>query len=165
MPKGVYTDEDKARAYVVWKASKENISATARETGYPAQTIRDWRNIWEREGPPDPELVDTAVSVFVDDVERVRNKALSLLDARMHQIKNPKDLATVFGILDDKVRLARGLATSRSESVQSLPNPQQLGELMVGMVQGMLKAKEERDADIIDVLPVEEQAKALPAGE
>lgn len=156
-----YTDEDKASVFVALSVNEGNITRTSRDTGIPQSTVRDWKKEWEAEGVPEElraEAQEQATEI-VAVMERVRSKALNLLEGRLHEAK-PKELATIFGIVDDKIRLAIGLATSRSVTVHALPSPAEMRELFVGMVQGAIEAQSMRQQDIVDA-EIIEPAKAL----
>jgi hypothetical protein len=75
----------------------------------------------------------------------------------------PKDLdklIKIVGILDDKVRLAAGLATQRREVTHTLPSPEELRELAKSFAIGAVEAAVLRDEAIIDA-DVVEQAEPL----
>lgn len=165
MAKKVYSDEERAAIFLSLKVAEGNVARASRETSVPQQTVRDMKRRWESGewDPPDRDLLDAVADSYILKIERVRDKALNLLEERVGDTKNPKDIATIFGILDDKIRLARGLATSRSETVYKLPEPEEMAEVMAGMVQGALEAQRKRVIEIDSV--VEQAPKALNAGD
>jgi hypothetical protein len=61
------------------------------------------------------------------------------------------------GIMDDKIRLASGLATKRTETVHTLPSREDMKELMGGFVDGLVSAAESRATEIVDAEVVVEQ--------
>jgi hypothetical protein len=65
-------------------------------------------------------------------------------------------IATVVGIMDDKIRLASGLATKRTENTYVLPSKSDVKELMGAFVDGLVSTAIDRADEIIDV-EVEEQ--------
>ena len=158
MPR-IYRDEDKAAVYLSLQQGNGNIRRASRETGVPEQTIRDWKRVWDSEGVP--EEVQDALIVEVADslerMERVRDKALALIEGRLHEHK-PRELATLFGILDDKIRLTKGLATQRTETVSALPSPEEMKALFTGLVAGALTAQAQRDNEVIVVEQAEKPA-------
>jgi transposase-like protein len=158
-----YSDVDKAAVYLALKVNGGTVAASSRDANVPEQTVRDWKNKWESGEwePPSQEAFDGQVENFVADMERVRNKALLLIEQKLDQIKNPEKLATVVGILDDKIRLAKGLATSRSESTLALPSAEEMGERLLEGARIALEKARERDADIIDVDLDEQSVKEL----
>lgn len=155
-----WSDEDKAAAYVVWVANEKNVRKTCRETGIPHSTMRYWVQEWEESGPPDAvlEKLDEQVYEFVHHASSVREKAMNKLEELIPQaeVKQLSAIATVVGIMDDKIRLASGLATKRTETVHTLPSREDMKELMSGFVDGLVGAAEDRASEIIDV-EVEEQ--------
>jgi ribosomal protein L10 len=67
----------------------------------------------------------------------------------------PSELITTIGVLDDKIRLAKGLATSKVEHSSSLPPAAELQAVLAGVVQGAIAAAERRD-EVIDAEVVSE---------
>jgi len=139
------------------------VKRTARDTGLPEATIRRWKQVWEAEGPPDTTEVQVAVSDFLTDAKRIRNKALMelerLIDAQ--QVK-ANDLNNVMGTLADKIDRANGLANSRVEHRITLPSPEELRAALAGLTDGARELAQSRQEEIIDAQFVEQPA--LPAG-
>lgn len=162
----VYTEDDHTTVYTILNSNGGNVRRTSIETGIPQRTIRNWKEAWEKDGFPE-ELLEQAAEVnneFIDNMERVRHKALILMEQQLHEAK-PNQLAVIFGILDDKIRLASGLATSRTETVNNqLPPPEKMKELFISMIQGAVEAQARREEDIIDAELVETAQVALPEG-
>ena len=158
MPR-IYSDGERAAVYLSLAQSNGNIRRASRETGVPEQTIRDWKRQWEENGVP-PEIEDALVleaEASLDRMERVRDKALALIEGRLHEHK-PRELATLFGILDDKIRLTKGLATHRTETVSALPSPEEMKALFQGMVVGAIAAQTKREQEVIVVEQAEQPA-------
>lgn len=163
MARRIYSDADRVAVFVALAVNKGIVTRAASDTNIPIQTVRDWKNKWERgewDKPTQEELDDGLRDITVQ-MAAVRGEALTLLQGKLVEAK-AKELAVIFGIMDDKIRLAQGLATSRSETVHALPSPEEMRDLFVGMVQGALTAQDVRDQDVIEV--EREQAKALPRG-
>ena len=159
----IYTDEERARAYVTLLANLGTVRRTARDTGLPEATLREWKNTWEQDGPPDVSLVEAEVKGFVERAERVRDKALDRLERLIEDDKvPPAQLVATVGMLQDKVSVARGLATSRTETVHALPDADAIREALGAVFRGAVEAARQRDADIIEAEVIEEQA---PPGE
>jgi len=155
----IYSDGERAAVYLSLAQSNGNIRRASRETGVPEQTIRDWKRQWEENGVP-PEIEDALVleaEASLDRMERVRDKALALIEGRLHEHK-PRELATLFGILDDKIRLTKGLATHRTETVSALPSPEEMKALFQGMVVGAIAAQTKREQEVIVVEQAEQPA-------
>lgn len=161
MARREYSSEDKARAYVVLQTNEGNLKRTARDTGIPEPTIRRWRNEWESGGPPSLELVEAAVVEHVTAQEEVRDLSLQRIKERL-QSEDKKEqgtlpqLATVYGILTDKIDRARGIGSHTThEHKLSLPSPDEiratLGALVADVQAGHLVREEEiEDAEIIE---------------
>lgn len=151
MPR-IYSDAERAAVYLSLSQGQGNIRRASRETGIPEQTIRDWKRVWDSEGVPE-EVQEALVQETEDSLnrmERVRDKALALIEGRLHEHK-PRELATLFGILDDKIRLTKGLATQRTETVSALPSPEEMKALFQGMVVGAIAAQAKREEEVIVV--------------
>lgn len=152
-----FTQADKAQALVTLAANGGNIKRTARDLGVNPNTVRRWRTLAETDSGPDKALVAVAIKEFVGDAERVRNKALGLLEARIDagEIK-AGELITALGVLDDKITRSKGLPTSTVNHQSALPSPEELRGLMTGFVAGAIAAAEERQTIIVDAELVEE---------
>lgn len=155
-----WTDEDKAAAYVLWITNDKNVRKTCRDANIPHSTFRYWVQEWEESGPPDSvvDKLPEQVYEFVHHASRVRETAMKKLEELIPEaeVKQLSAIATVVGIMDDKIRLASGLATKRTETVHTLPTRDEMKELMSGLVDGIVGAAEIRAGDIIDV-EIEEQ--------
>lgn len=155
-----WTDEDRAAAYVVWTANDKNIRRTARETGVPHTTLRYWVTEWRENGPPSgvSDKIEEQAYEFVAHANRIRRAAMDKLELLIPdaEVKHLSSLSTMVGIMDDKIRLASGLATKRTETTYVLPSREDMRELMGGFVDTLVGAAESRAGEIIDV-EVEEQ--------
>lgn len=150
-----WDDEAKAAAYVVWISNGRAIRQTARETGIPHNTISYWAKDWEKNGPPDNlnEKIANNVYEFLNHASSVREKAMKKLEELIPQaeVKQLSAIATVVGIMDDKIRLASGLATKRTETVHTLPTRDEMKELMSGFADGLVGAAEDRASEVISI--------------
>ncbi|HEX5914828.1 MAG TPA: hypothetical protein VFY54_17040 [Rubrobacter sp.] len=171
MARRQYTPEDMAAVNVALRVHDGNIVRASKETGVPEQTIRNWKQKWEKSGIPSEvqEVTEKVADDIVESFENVRALAVEQLTAalRRGEVK-PRELATIIGILDDKIVRAKGLATSRQEVVHTLPDAKVAREIMQAMVRGAIEGAAQREqeileADIIDVEVVEQAPKALPA--
>lgn len=152
MARRTYTDQDRANVYVAMRVNDGNIARSSRDTGVPEATVRDWRDTWERDGGPTAEVLELAAGAatdFVIDATRVRDKALAELERQIDakEVK-PAQLIAAVGMAEDKIRLAKGLATSRSETVQKLPDPEELRSKLAEYIIDALSKADERDEDI-----------------
>lgn len=159
MARREYSSEDKARAYVVLTSNEGNLKRTARDTGIPEPTIRRWRNEWESGGPPSLESLEEAVTDMVAQAEKIQDLALQRIKERLESddIKQQgtlPQLATVYGIVTDKLDRARGIGTTHEHKL-TLPSPDEiratLGALVENVQAGHVVREEEiEDAEIID---------------
>ena len=152
MARRTYTDDDRARVFTLLAVHNGNVERTSRESGVPPQTVRDWKKTWEKEGPPQT-VADKAVDVatdFVNQAMGTRFEAIVMLRAKLGDA-NPRDLATIIGILDDKITRAKGLATGRVEHVHTpqLPPPEELGPMLGNYLERALGAARRRDAAVV----------------
>lgn len=137
-----------------------NLKRTARDTNIPESTLRQWRAEWEESGPPDTSLVVEAAGDFIGEAEAVRDEALAEMRRKI-PAATPSALVAMVGMLTDKIAMARGLATSRSETVHSLPPADEIAKTLAAVFQGALDAAQSRAEDIIDAEIVEQ----APMGE
>lgn len=154
MSKRTYTDQDMANVYVALRVNNDNIARSSRDTGVPQSTVRDWRETWSRDGGAPEHILELAAGAatdFVIDATRVRDKALAALERMIDsgEVK-PAQLVATIGMSEDKIRLAKGLATTRSETVQTLPDPEKLRAMLGTYITETLAKTDERDADIND---------------
>lgn len=156
-----YTQADKARVYVVLTANGSNVKRTARETGYPENTVRRWREEFKT-NPPNTDLVVQTADNLLKEMDEVRRLALTEMRRKITSGEAKlQELNAVFGTLTDKALAIQGLATSRTEHVFQLPTPEELGELLGGAVQTAIRRAGERQEEIIDA-DVVEVRRALP---
>jgi len=159
-----YTEESKTRVFVVLSANDGNVKRTARETNVSESTVRNWKREWEK-NPPSKELVEVEVNSpggYVSELEAARNEALATLRNKIPSM-NGSQLGVVFGILEDKLTRARGLATERTETVHKLPSADELALAGHMLAQGAIAAAQQRQQEITDSA-VREQPHALPRG-
>lgn len=158
-----YTEADKARAYVVLTSNAGNIKRTVRHTGVPEGTLRGWIRHWEENGPPDTGEVAEASGDFLTDAIRVRDKALKVLERKLDDA-TPSALVAAAGMLTEKIALVQGLATSRTETVHSLPPAEEIREVLQAAMAGALDAARQREHELIEGELVEQsQPRELPA--
>lgn len=148
-----YTDDDRARVYVALTVHQGNIKRTARETNVPVSTVRLWKVDWEK-NPPSEELMEKAeqqAEEFVGNATRARDLALAEWESKVRGGEvGAKDLMVGVGVLTDKINLAKGLATSRTESTRRELDAVEIREIAKGLVQGALQAAKEREEIIED---------------
>lgn len=164
MAKRAFTDEHKAEVLVRLAANGGNVKRTARETSVAEQTIRDWKKQAER--GQTPATVQAAIPAAADDfaskAETVRDLMLDELEAQVlnNELKG-RDLIVGIGVLTEKSLLARGQATSRTETLVAPPSPEEIGAAVQDYLDRALTAGQRRDEEIVDA-EWEEQA---PKGE
>jgi transposase-like protein len=167
--RATYSAEDKGRAYVVLQTNEGNLKRTARDTGIPEPTIRRWRNEWAAEGPPPTDMIEQEATGYIGEAEVVRNLALRRIKERLES-DNVKEqgtlpqLATVYGIVTDKIDRARGIADRTVEHRHSLPSPDEIRGALTALVAGVQQGHAAREEEIEDAEIIEEP-RALPPGE
>jgi len=153
-----WSDEDKAVAYVNWVANEKNVRKTARECGIGHTTLAYWAKDWEKNGPPDKieDKIASNAYEFIHHANSVREKAMRKLEELIPEaeVKQLSAIATVVGIMDDKIRLATGLATKRTETVHTLPSKEDMRELMSGFSEGLVAAAEDRASEVVVIEPI-----------
>lgn len=163
MARRIYSAEDRAAVRLALEINKGNIKATSRDTGVPYMTVKNWKDQWEEVGVP-AVVQDVLPAVAVDFAHegvQVRDTALLKIKELIPEatIKDLRSLATLVGILDDKVRLAQGLATSRREEIQvHVIDPEAVGHQIGAHIREALESAERRNQEIIDV-ELDEQAE------
>lgn len=159
-----YSDDAKAQVYTILTTNDGNVKRTARETGVPVSTIRRWRDEWEAEkNLPSIEDIAAASGDFIADAERVRNQALREMERKL-PTATPAQLATIVGVLDDKIARARGLTNKvEHEHRLSLPSAEEIAGLLGGLHRRALDDASRRDAEIVEAEVVEQKALPTPA--
>jgi transposase-like protein len=148
----VYTDEQKAAAYVALQVNNNHVRRASKDSGVPESTIRDWNKVWAVDGP-EPGLLDVAeriVGDFIDEAVEVRDLALQSLKRSIQtgELRDDK-LITVVGVLEDKIRLGKGLATSRTETIQKPLDPEEVRDLLLEAAKETLQATKERKREML----------------
>ena len=151
-----YSDNDRARVANALAINDGNIKRTARETGVPENTVRDWKRSWEKGGVPATveEARTVELSRFVEDASRIRDVALRRLEEVIPHSDKVRELATVVGILDDKIARARGIdrnGSDRQIGVHINVTPEQLGSALSSWAEKAASESAQRRADIIEV--------------
>lgn len=168
MARRTYTDDDRARVFTILATNDGNVDRTVRESGVPRATVLSWKRKWEKEGAPSEVMaaVDTVAEDFIQQATHARFEAIKMLREKMDKA-SPRDLATVVGILDDKIARAEAIKSGRNQiehvHVHALPAPEELGPMLGDYLTRALGAARRRDAVIIEV-PEEPAPLALPPG-
>ena len=162
-----YTDEERARVLLELTTNNGNVKKTARDTNVPENTVRRWRDEWEREGVPEPVLTVAVKEAddFIEKAETVRDQALEMMRSKLPEAR-PGELNAIVGTLDDKITRARGLPTQRVKHEHDLPSPAETREIMRGLIQEAISDANQRHLEIAEVIDGEiVEPAALPSGE
>lgn len=154
MPRNIYTDEDKARVIAELHVNEGNIKRTARNTGIPISTVRDWKTEMERGGvsPEVQAAVPAVVGDFVEDATRVRNKLLVRLEELVDEGKiSERGIVPALGMLTDKIRAYKGLDTKKVEHTIALPSPEKARELFAGVFEEVANAAQSRSRAVDEI--------------
>lgn len=154
-----YTDEDRAKVKLALDMNDGNIKRTARETGVAISTVRDWKTAWEKGGVP--AVIEDALPAvrdeFVETTTRVRDKALRVAEEKLDADRTTaKDAAWIAAVLTDKIRLAQGQPTSRTETSSDGQSREEIRELFAGFVSSIREAAAQRSSQISS--SIEEEA-------
>jgi transposase-like protein len=153
-----YTEADKAAVYVLLQVHAGNVKRTARESGYPESTVRQWKKDFSEKGPPSADVVAEVSQDFIADAQRIRNKALlraeEMVDDRSKSMRLA-ELTALSGMLTDKLNTAQGLDVRRVEHQHHLPDAEEARELMRGFASELIAMSASRDGEIIDAEIVE----------
>lgn len=166
-----YTDADRARVIAALAANGGNIKRTARECDVPVQTVRNWKRK-DKKGKFPAKMkqeVANAANEFIEDAERLRNKAMVQLEAKIDSGElKPKELLVAIGILSDKSQAVRnsGKAGDTNINILNLPSPKEYRQQLESYVAGIVDAAKKRDAVIDEVVEDADweqvEPKALP---
>ena len=170
MARRTYTDDDRGRVFTLLAVNDGNVDRASRESGVPRATVLAWKRKWEKEGAP-TDVMDAAVNTagdFIAEARDVRFKAIQALKDKLDKA-SPRDLATIVGILDDKISRADAIASGRDRQVEhlhvhALPEPEQLGEILGSYLNKALSAARRRDAVVIEAPEEPGEVLALPPG-
>lgn len=169
MARRTYTPEDQARVAVILQANDGNVKRTARETGVPAMTVRDWKVKWQAEGYPDPieEVLPAIAGEIAERMDYARGLAVDTVIEKLRDGKvSAKDAAWIAQVFTDKINLIKGLATSRTEQVQIAPvDTKALAAELVAYATEAVEAAQGRDEEIEDAEWSEQAVPALAAAE
>lgn len=158
-----YTAEDKAKALTLLVMNDGNELRTAEELGMPPATLRYWAK-QEREGKTSTTVMQLKQQVvsraFADTSTRIRTKALDRLEKMLDdpdQKFNPQQLATVVGILTDKLDRLNTLTLTHTEvSHEPLDESKIVEGLGNFLSENSVSATERRN--VIDAELVDEQS-------
>lgn len=165
MAKTVYSEADLARLYVVLTTNEGNIKRTANDLNLPETTVRRYKRKWETEGPPKiEEEIQQAVLDYTGEMEKTRDLALQRMHERLEKDQGTlPQIATVFGVLTDKIDRARGVADRTVDHRHHLPSPDEIRASLGALIVGAQQAHDQREEDIVDAEIVsEDDPKALP---
>jgi transposase-like protein len=155
-----YSSSDRAVVYASLTANEGNIKRTARETGYPISTVRDWKREWETEGVQS-EVIDALPAVvgdFVEDATRVRNKLLMRLEqlADKGQLTG-REIVPALGMLTDKIRAYQGLDAVKEHhhtvEVPALDELQAKLETALGQLVAVGQRRQQVLDEVVDLEP------------
>lgn len=160
-----YDDKFKATAFALLETNDGNVKRTARDLGIPISTLRRWKDQWETgKALPAAEDIIQATGDFLQDAERVRDLSLTVLETKLRQGQGTvAQVATVLGVLDDKISRAKGLADRVTEHKITLPSRDEIVAALGSLQQGAIEAARQREAEIVDAEVVEQTA--LPPGQ
>lgn len=163
-----YSDEERSIALLALQTNDWQVRPSARETGIPASTLRDWKKEWQTEGTTAEldVIVDAHATEFVKTATRIRDKALDRIEAILNDDEsNPKltELNAIAGTLDDKIVRARALR----RNAEGFEKPETIdaraaGQLLAGFVQEALQMGRERQEAVSNATENKPE-KALPA--
>lgn len=158
-----YSEQDKARVYLALTANSGNVKRTARETGVPESTVRNFKHEFE-DNPPDTAVVQAELESgdYVTQLETLRNELAVALRKKIPDMTG-NQLAVSYGIIDDKLTRARGLATERTEHVHTLPSAEELALAGQMLATGAIEAAKQRQEELAQA-EVRREQPALPAG-
>jgi len=155
-----YTAEDKAKALALVIMNDGNELKTSRELDIPLSTLRYWRRE-EREGKTSTTVMQLKQQVvsraFADTSVRIRTKALDRLEQMLDDPEakfNPQQLATVVGILTDKLDRINTITLTHTEVVNEPLDESKVAERLGNFLSANSEDAVERrsviDAELIE---------------
>lgn len=173
--KSQYDDSTKARVYTALTANEGNVKRTARETGVHESTVRRWKEEFKT-NPPPLEVLEAAQEDWLTEQKEVRGLALQRIKERLQSDDKKEQgtlpqLATVYGVIDDKVTRVEGPGQrAQVDHYHHLPSAEEAREMLGGLLTGAIDSGRTRQAELVDE-GLTEQAedaeftpvKALPA--
>jgi transposase-like protein len=111
-----YSDREKAAALLAVEANRFNFAQTARDTGIPDRTLRDWFEQRCGFNEDIARIRDEQREPLADAFERIARKCTQRLlnSTLIEDCKSPVQVGTVAAIATDKAQLLRGKATQIS---------------------------------------------------
>ena len=106
----VWSDQDKARAWVAIQANDGNKARASRDTQIPHATITLWTRAWEKDGGPPAGVLKYVQSMgedFTTRMELARSMTMDRLVEIVPNITNAQQAAVIIGILSDKIDRVR----------------------------------------------------------
>ncbi len=107
-----YSDEEKAQALAALDANGGNVKRTAGQLGIPVSTLREWaRGRGVVNGVT--KIRHQKKGELADELETIAWRVLDALPEKLAEA-DARALATLLGIVIDKVQLLRGQPTDRT---------------------------------------------------
>lgn len=163
---GQYTAEDKAKALALLVMNDGNELRTSEELNIPNATLRYWAK-QEREGKTSTTVLQLKQQVvsraFADTSTRIRTKALDRLEQMLddpEQKFNPQQLATVVGILTDKLDRLNTLTLTHTETTKEPVDEHKIAEGLSKFLEANSESATER-RNVIDAEMVEQSTQDL----
>lgn len=155
--RSTYTEADRARVYVVLHANQGNVKRTARDTGYPENTVRRWKTQFTSDGPPAQEVVEAVADNLVGDMDRVRRLALGEMEKKIRDGgAKLGELNTIYGTLTDKINILSNIGQERTINHNlQLPSAEDIKAVLMPAIEQGIAAAAERQADVLEAVVVE----------
>lgn len=113
-PKRRYTDEERSNTLAALAANSGNISATVRQVGIPAATIRAWSKGYRH--PEAAQMCEAKKLPLADAFQNLAEKCVGLATERYAEM-SPKDMIVTAAVCVDKMQLLRGAPTGINANV------------------------------------------------
>jgi transposase-like protein len=153
-----YTASDRAKVFAELEINEGNIKRTARNTGFPVSTVRDWKVEWEK-GGVDTDTVEALPEVigdFVEEATRVRDKLLMRLEQKVDSGDiTAREIVPALGMLTDKIRAYQGLNDVKHQHTVNLPQLDEIESKLAGALKQLVAAGNRRQHEIDEVLELE----------
>lgn len=160
-----YSSRQMAQGYLAIELHQGSVAKASRDCGIPKQTLFNWKQAWEKDGLPKELIAEMQIERgdALNEMIHVRDKAIRRLGSMVERATSARELATVVGILDDKIH--RMKAMNPVEKPRQDVSPEDVRSALGDMLLDAIGAAAERRRDIVEVEVVEEDTAPaeLPA--
>lgn len=165
-----YTEAEKAEILAVFVNNGKNVKKTCRDYvqsggSLTPQTLRRWWKAFEKNPEDYPVIADviqTSTEEFIERTTNIVNLGTEIVEQNLTRIRDnnvelsPADilkLQTATGIAVDKLRLSRGEATRRTESLNTVVavTSEEIAASITASITSAITEGRKRDEEVIQI--------------